>query len=378
MTQERAFPIELLTQPLALRIAYFQNITLAHPMLKRVNDQVREALRGSGPGQLIFVTGPAGVGKSRFGTRLVDHLIAEAQAGDSLPPDRIPACLVEVPVPDGGRFSWKDLYWRMLEGLQEVLIEYKGSDLRHRQNPGSHVSLRAAGTPDLRRALESALRFRRPAAMILDEAQHLTKVAAGRSLLDQVDTVKSLANLSNTPIVLVGTYGLLAFFSQPNEQLLRRSVDIHFPRYNAENVADWEAFQSVFFTLLDRLPLAERPAMESHVEYVYERTIGAVGILKDWLVRAYAQACESSPSQPRLTVRDFEATALSADVCLYLLDSAQRGESQISPTRGAEDRLRAKLHFAEPSVLTQKPPARRVKPGRRRPTHDPVPGVPST
>ena len=84
-----------------------------------------------------------------------------------------------------------------------------------------------------RYAVEQTLRHRRPVAVMIDEAQHLAKVASGRRLLDQLDVIKSIANRTDTVHVLFGTYDLLAFRNL-NGQLSRRSVDVHFPRYCAE------------------------------------------------------------------------------------------------------------------------------------------------
>ncbi len=85
----------------------------------------------------------------------------------------------------------------------------------------------------LRLALESALIHRRPAAFFIDEAQHLAKMKSGRKLQDQLDSIKSLASLTDTVHILVGTYELLPFRNL-SAQLSRRSIDIHFPRYRAE------------------------------------------------------------------------------------------------------------------------------------------------
>ena len=46
---------------------------------------------------------------------------------------------------------------------------------------------------------------------MIDEAQHLGKIASGRRLLDQLDVIKSIANQTKTVHVLFGTYDLLAF-----------------------------------------------------------------------------------------------------------------------------------------------------------------------
>ena len=71
-------------------------------------------------------------------------------------------------------------------------------------------SERAIGA-EYQHAVERALAFRRPAAVLIDEAQHLAKMGSGRRLADQLDVIKSLANRTKTVHVLMGTYELLAF-----------------------------------------------------------------------------------------------------------------------------------------------------------------------
>ena len=92
-------------------------------------------------------------------------------------------------------------------------------------------SARAAGS-EYHHAVERALRFRRPVAVLIDEAQHLARMGSGRRLSDQLDVIKSIANCTGTVHVLLGTYELLAFRNL-SAQLSRRSIDIHFPRYRA-------------------------------------------------------------------------------------------------------------------------------------------------
>ena len=59
----------------------------------------------------------------------------------------------------------------------------------------------------------------------MDEAQHLKKFASGRRLLDQMDILKSLASLTDTIHVLIGTYELLGL-ADLSAQLNRRSREI--------------------------------------------------------------------------------------------------------------------------------------------------------
>ena len=112
---------------------------------------------------------------------------------------------------------------------------------------GLRDSRRYKVTTELRWALEQALRHRRPTAFIVDEAQHFKRIASGRRLLDHMDTLKSLANLTGTTHVLIGTYELLGF-AQLSAQLDRRSCEIHFPRYHIDIPEEMLAFKRVLLT----------------------------------------------------------------------------------------------------------------------------------
>lgn len=101
---------------------------------------------------------------------------------------------------------------------------------------------------------------------------------------------------------------------------------------------------------MQRLPLYEPPPLEEHVEFVYTRTVGATGILKDWLLRAYSWAGDRSPDRPRVTWDDLAHTALDAEVCLKLLTIADEGEALMQPSATAEEELRLRMQFADPDA----------------------------
>ncbi len=95
---------------------------------------------------------------------------------------------------------------------------------------------------------------------------------SGRKLQDQLDSIKSLASLTNTVHILVGTYELLPFRNL-SAQLSRRSIDIHFPRYCARKMRIYAAFRNVVFTFQRHLPLTGETDLLPHLEYCYERSV---------------------------------------------------------------------------------------------------------
>ncbi len=137
------------------------------------------AIRGAEPNSLIFVFGPTGVGKTTLRLK-AERLITEQMLSE-LHEDRtrVPVVSVEAVAPESGNFNWRDHYKRLLHQLDEPLVDHKLG----RQADGSLAACiprfmppsKAVGT-EYRYAVEQAVRYRRPVAVMIDEAQHLGKI----------------------------------------------------------------------------------------------------------------------------------------------------------------------------------------------------------
>lgn len=191
-------------------------------------------------------------------------------------------------------------------------------------------------SPELRHALEDAMSRRGVQAVILDEAQHLMKLGRGSSagqLLDQLDWIKSMTNVTGVVHILIGTYELLSFRNLSG-QASRRGLDLHFPRYLYQHEPDRQAFQGVLLALLLQVPLSvELELLMQHWVYFYERSIGCVGVLKDWLTRAVAAALYDASEA--LTLEYLQDHALSLAQCERMALDAMEGEQEL---RYAESR----------------------------------------
>lgn len=126
--------------------------------------------------------------------------------------------------------------------------------------------------------------------------------------------------------MLFGTYDLLAFRNL-NGQLSRRSIDVHLSRYGADDSEDRQIFINVVRSFEKELPFDDQPDLVSNWEFLYERSLGCIGVLKEWLVRAATLAARKGG---RLTRASLEAQALSVAQCEQMHAETDDGELKLS------------------------------------------------
>jgi hypothetical protein len=380
MPETLCYPRELLTRSEAERRKYFAKRTVMHAKMEQVCGELMDVILEPSDTSLVFLVGPTGGGKTTLlgliQKRIAEHLMSEllADAG------KLPSVSVEVPAPESSHYPWKDFYKRILRTMEDPFIEqnakYYGLRGGQRFAEGRLALGRGVSAQELRHAVEQAFRHRQPAAVLLDEAQHFLKIASGRKLLDQMDIITSLANMTNVVQVLIGTYELIAFLNLSG-QLSRRSTVIHFPRYHAEDSADIRLFGSVVLAFQRHMPFEEEPNLLPLLEYLYARSIGCVGILKDWLSKAYGVAL--SAKAKTLNLSHLKGRALSVAQCRKMLTEARAGEQKLAEDEDAGAKLAEELGMrfldvdnhgdaTNPAKLKR----RSLRPGQRKPTRDSV------
>lgn len=342
------------------KLTAFKAYTVTHPLLEQTGTALIQALREPAGFAHVLLYGPTGVGKTTVLTHVTAHLTPFFLSQSTLPHGAAPALggrasyplearvpspllLLEARIPDGGTFNRADYYRSALDQLGDPFYgEYRLIDIHEGQTweTKTRTRGRAAQFSDsgqLRCALEDAVRRRGVRAIILDEAQHLMKVAGGAKLLDQLEWLKSMSNTMGVVHVLVGTYDLLDLRNL-SSQTARRGHDIHFPRYQFQQEADQVAFQRTLRGLLEHIPLhMDLQNLMNHWYYFYERSIGCIGVLKDWLVRTLSDALHSGADT--LLLDRLQAYALSNAQCERMATDAAAAEHRLHYTESSREHL---------------------------------------
>ena len=370
----RRFPEELLEQPLKVRHKYFEDYTISHPAFEVAFDNLIDRINNGSKNSIILVFGPSGAGKSKLIEKVQERLFEDNFELYQKDRGLIPILAIEAVPPDSGSFDWKDFYYRCLVEADETLIDYK---IYINEKEGKK-KLKNDAKAALRRSLENFLKLRKPLAFFIDEAQHITMTINSRNLKNQINILKSLANVTNVPIVLSGNYDLLTY-RDLNGQTIRRGTDVHLRRYQSNNKNDLKSFVNVLLAFQQHLPLAEEPNLINNWDYFYSRTIGCIGILKDWLYLTYQVTTTNNSNVTTLEIDDFKKHELPPGKSIKLLNEATLGETQLEESINQEEELYIELGLIDKYEETadneendQKKNMKNNKPGERNPQRDKV------
>ncbi len=335
--------------------AWFKEATITHRLLEQTDRVVMRAIREHGGFAYVLVYGPSGAGKTTMIRQVNQRLngsISSSRAWNAAPPvsgsfTPVPLLVLETRPSDGAAFNRADYYRNALVKLGEPFYEHRRLIDIHteyageRRTQGRGKAAHFNESAELRNAMEEAMQRHGVRAVILDEAQHLMTIgngASGSLLLDQLEWIKSMTNVTDIVHILVGTYDLLSF-TRLNGQASRRGLPIHFPRYQLQREEDCTEFQAALLALLKKVPLhidAETLVVK-HWLYFYERCIGCVGVLKDWLLRAVSATLDEGGDT--LSLERVQEHALSISQCEQMALDAVEGEQKLNYTEGRREHL---------------------------------------
>ncbi len=342
----------------------FKAYAMSHSLLADVDQQISRAIDEPAGFAFVLLFGPSGVGKTTL-IRQLEHRagVVKEPAIPGFPGGLrhaspfapVPLLLLETRPPDGSTFNRAEYYQVALKQLGEYPYEHTWE-----QKKGRGKDAKFNDSSELRQVYEAALQRRGVRTIILDEAQHLLKLSSGVKLIDQLDWLKSMTNTTGVLHILTGTYESLPLRNL-NGQAARRGLEIHFPRYQFQHEPDQLAFQRVLLTLLQQIPLeVEIKPLVDQWPYFYERCIGCIGVLKDWLVRALAATLATG--QTKLLFERIAECALPIAQCESMALEAAAGEQELHYTASRRQHLWALLgmNMGGEVVQEQMTPVREV------------------
>jgi ABC-type nitrate/sulfonate/bicarbonate transport system ATPase subunit len=110
----------LLAQPRSVRLQYFKDFAVAHPLLVEAKDRVLEAITESAPNSLIILSGATGVGKTTLLRRIQQLLSAPPFEEGAPEPALLPVVTVEATPPESRSFSWRSHFKRLLLAMNRA------------------------------------------------------------------------------------------------------------------------------------------------------------------------------------------------------------------------------------------------------------------
>ena len=302
-------------------IAELSHEPVSHPRFNEVLEDLELAAESS---TMTLLLGVAGAGKSYLCDYLVRRRCAEPLGAlaptcldDDPPLPRLVAARVVAPSAARGAFSWKALSKRLLQVLSQPVVDsnFDPDRCAAALRSGKHLPGLRDTEADLFDKVRAAALDRGLELLVIDEACSLTKFDRGRTLADQLDVLRELADLTSFPIVLVSTFRIVEHL-QCSSELNRRIRRVVFDRYlDASDVPgredDYLNFCRVAVSLMERVPEWARLRLGA-AEYrrLYNGSLGCVGVLSDWWRRALARCVRSGRA---LEWRDFEREAIGRD-----------------------------------------------------------------
>lgn len=263
------------------RLAWFKHRQVKHRELRGLTADLLHLVNPANETRIVTLIGMTGIGKTTLATSILSSVLIKYWSKDLVASD-IPYVVIEAPANGEHSFSWKTLYQRTLTSAKDVLVNAKRQILVDEEfvkfdAGGKWVSLAA-----LRESLESMLKHRNVRLLVIDEAFHLLRFESYSAVMD---TLKSLANVNNTKLMLIGSYDLFELATEYG-QVARRSEILHYKRYRIESEADRQEFAAVVEKLQSQWPAASIPNFVAIALELMEVALGSVGLLKALMLHA--------------------------------------------------------------------------------------------
>jgi energy-coupling factor transporter ATP-binding protein EcfA2 len=313
---------------------------IIHPAQERAIEQVMACLEGRGEDDnLIVLPGPSGVGKSTLleliTTRINREWMNRLKANSEL----LPVVPIEAFKTPEKRSIWKALCVRTLTACGDPLPDKKRAiDPKSAKTAMGQASEKET-TDAMIMAIVNQFQHRETVLWIIDEAHHFLFAGLGRTQVENLETLKSICNATNTKCLLLGPYELAEIIGT-SDQLIRRSHIIHLAAYGNDKEANKE-FINAARNLIFYLPYKMSQAVTDEV--LAFGSLRCIGLLKVWVRKAAYLARRRS--EDFISLKLMQETRFTAKQLAVFATRMTAGEMLLRDDSVAEDELRRFLGF---------------------------------
>lgn len=268
---------------------------ILHPAFTQAREALARALITDMPGQLIFVVGLSGAGKSE-----IRYAAMQAFAGNPKlwAPGRLPVIALRAAATDRSNFSSKEFmtrfYLELLEPNLGWLEERSGIEDPDQGHLLTEARLTSSFWKELRhRSPEHQLRgyvermavARGIRAVFVEEAASLTYTHRQKHPGDHAVNYMCLAEEIGATFVFFGV-PRMSILWEGNAEIRRRSRFVFVNRYRLDGSADRQNFERLAVSLAARYRFTHADLLRRNLDLAYASSAGVFGELKSYLLRA--------------------------------------------------------------------------------------------
>jgi len=307
-------------------IAEIKIMRIPHRNYERALAEGVAALVAAAPGEVVCITGPSRVGKSRLASELAGLVTGDpSRMGEDLMPA---VTVLASNCTNRGYFRTKDFTVHCLEAIRHPLYGVTRPD-----DPWGLDRARILDRiPEslLVDAFRKGLQVRKTVFVFFDETHQVRYALGGdREAAAILDAWKSLAAMAQVVLVLLGAYPLIDVLRLA-PHMLGRKHQVHFPRYGI-NDEDLLVFDQILdaYSQVVQLPKGIQNLREWN-DLLYPETFGCIGLLEGWLRDGLAKA--RATNAPCLMKRHLLDTRKSKGDLREIAEEIAAGERTLSDT----------------------------------------------